>query len=102
MSECFDFFLFNIYAICHPHKIKIYILMINSAFCRCKSKCAGQLTVMALPKSKLSVKPLAIFCGYTARFVSDLGPPKTGFVMSQVHYNRGFKISRIQFLMPVA
>ena len=55
-----------------------------------------------LPKSKLSVKPLAIFCGYTARFVSDLGPPKTGFVMSQVHFNRGFKISRIQFLMPVA
>ena len=43
-----------------------------------------------------------IFCGYTARIVSDLDPTKTGFVMSQVHYNRGFKISRIQFLMPVA
>ena len=66
------------------------------AFCVCENKGADQLpsncaadqclcfhyrdsTISILPKTKI-FKPLAIFCGCTARFVSDLvGNPKDRF-----------------------
>ena len=61
----------------------------KSAFCICENKDADQLrgnreadqrlcfrytdsTIPLLPKSEISNLPLAIFCGCTARFVSDL------------------------------
>ena len=71
--------------------------MRKPAFCICEKKDADQLhcngkadqrfcfryidnTIPLLPKYK-NIKPLVIFCGCTARFVSDWSEtPKTGFL----------------------
>ena len=77
--------------------------MRKPTFCICENKDADQLrgnreadqrlsfrytdsTIPLLPKS---VKPLAIFCGCTGRFVWDLvGNPKTGFLITMLKYHK--------------
>ena len=74
--------------------------MRKPAFCICENKDADQLrgnreadqrlcfrytdsTIPLLPKSE-NFKPLAIFCGFTARFVSDLvGNPEDRFSQNE-------------------
>ena len=76
--------------------------MRKSAFCICENKDADQLrgnreadqrlcfryidsTIPLLSKSEI-FKPLAIFCGCTARFVSDLvGNPEDRFSQNEAH-----------------
>ena len=75
--------------------------MRKSAFCICENKDADQLrgnreadqrlcfrytdsTIPLLPKSEI-FRPLAIFCGCTARFVSDLvGNPEDRFLKTRL------------------
>ena len=77
------------------------LVMRKPAFCICENKHADQLrsnpkadqhlcvrytdiTIPLLPKSE--IKPLAIFCGCTARFVSDLvGNPEDPFSHNKAH-----------------
>ena len=78
--------------------------MRKPAFCICENKDEDQLrgnreadqrlcfrytdsTIPLLPKSE--IKALAIFCGCTARFVSDLvGNPEDRFSHNEVSYGR--------------
>ena len=77
--------------------------MRKPAFCICENKDADQLrgnreadqrlcfrytdsTTPLLPKSEISIKPLAILCGCTARFVSYLvGNPEDRFSHNEAH-----------------
>ena len=69
--------------------------MRKPAFCICENKDTDQLryidrTVSLLSKFKI-FKHLAIFCGYTARFVSDLvGNPEDRFSCDAAHISSGF------------
>ena len=76
--------------------------MKKPAFCKCENNYANQLrgnreadqrvcfrymesTIPLLPKSEI-FKPLAIFCGCTGRFVSDLvGNPEDWFSQNEAH-----------------
>ena len=81
--------------------------MIKPAFCICKNKGADQLRgnraadqhpLFSLHRKNnfstiyiRSFKPLAILCGCTARFVSDLvGNPKTCFLMMRTHIHHHY------------
>ena len=95
MSLFFAFICF----FCKPHLSRV---VRKPAFCICENKDADQLrgnreadqrlcfrytdsTIPLLPKSKIS-KPLAIFCGCTAWFVSDLvGNPEDRFSHNEGH-----------------
>ena len=67
--------------------------MRKPAFCRCESKAADQrlcfrYTDRTIPLLSISenFKPLATFCGCTARFVSDLdGNPEERFSYNEAH-----------------
>ena len=52
-----------------PHKAQISCA-VTPKLCLCKRYMDS--TIPLLPKSEISIKPLTIFCGCTARFVSDL------------------------------
>ena len=78
--------------------------MRKPAFCICENKDADQLrghresdqrlcfrytdsTIPLLPKSEISSLRLAIFCGCSARFVSDLvGNPEYRFSHNEAHF----------------
>ena len=73
-------------------------------FCICENKGADQLpincaadqricfryivsTIPPLPKSEINFKPLAIFCGFAAGFLSDLvGNPEDRFSCDKAHF----------------
>ena len=89
--------LVNLLHVCH-----MSLVVRKPAFCICENKDADQLrgnreadqhlcfslmdsTIPLLLKSK-KIKPLAIFCGCTARFVSDLvGNPEDRFSHNEAH-----------------
>ena len=76
-------------------------VMKKTPFCVCENKGADQLhgnctadqrlcfgyidSATPLPPKRENFKPLAIFCGCTARFVSDLvETSKTGYLMTRL------------------
>ena len=86
-------------------------------FCICENKDADQLrgnreadqrlcfhhtdsTIPLLPKSEISSQlPLAILCGCTAQFISDLfGNPKTGFLRMRLNESLPFLLDLVETL----
>ena len=70
------------------YDLDMYILLRKPAFCICKNKGADQHICFsnADSTSPLFLKSLTIFCGCTARFVSDMvGNPENRFIRDEVH-----------------